>query len=117
MLGLSWSGVVNDHRCVAPTYHTYQLDNENDEMTGFLVELFAFLGSRWNLWLRPSIIFLFIIGGLLMLSNGLFESFLPHRVDDTLVPFRVVTTDTMLRCSTGTLERVLDQIVGTLVPV
>jgi hypothetical protein len=41
-------------------------------MTGFLVELFAFLGSRWKLWLRPIITFLFIIGGLLMLSNGLF---------------------------------------------
>jgi Family of unknown function (DUF5989) len=87
VLGLSWSGVVDDHRCVALTYHTYQLDNESDEMTGFLVELFAFLGSRWKLWLRPIIIFLFIIGGLLMLSNGLFESFLPHRADDTLVPF------------------------------
>jgi hypothetical protein len=53
----------------------------------FLVELFAFLRSRWKLWLRPIIIFLVLVGCLLMLANGFLESFFPHRVDDPLVPF------------------------------
>jgi Family of unknown function (DUF5989) len=53
----------------------------------FLVELFIFLRSRRKLWLRPFIILLLIIASLLMLANGYLESFFPHRVDDTLVPF------------------------------
>ena len=56
-------------------------------MMDFLVELFAFLSSSRKLWLRPVIIFLFVVGGLLMLANGAWDSFLPHRSDETLVPF------------------------------
>jgi hypothetical protein len=52
----------------------------------YLVELLAYLRSRWRLWLPPIIIFLLIIGGLLMLANGFLGS-PPHRVDDPLVPF------------------------------
>lgn len=52
----------------------------------FLAELFVFLRSHWKLWLRPIIIFLLIVGGLLTLADGFPESFFPHRVDDTLVP-------------------------------
>lgn len=61
--------------------------NHSDQMVGFLAELFAFLRSSRKLWLRPIVIFVFIIVGLLMLANGWFEAFLPHRADDTLVPF------------------------------
>jgi len=53
----------------------------------FLVEVFILLRSRRKLWLRPIIIVLLIIAGLLMLANGYLESFSPHRVADTLVPF------------------------------
>lgn len=52
-----------------------------------LLELFILLRSRRKLWLRPIIIVLLIIAGLLLLANGHLESFSPHRVDDTLVPF------------------------------
>jgi hypothetical protein len=58
-----------------------------EQMSGFLAELFAFLGSSRKVWLRPVVIFLFIIVGLLMFANGWFEAFLPHRADDTVVPF------------------------------
>jgi len=56
-------------------------------MLDFLLELFAFLRTRRKLWLRPIIIFLLIVGGLLMLANGALESFLSPRADDPVVPF------------------------------
>jgi hypothetical protein len=56
-------------------------------MLDFLVELFAFLRSRRKLWLRPIIIFLLIVGGLLMLANGFLEGGLSPRAEDPVVPF------------------------------
>jgi uncharacterized protein DUF5989 len=56
-------------------------------MLDFLIELFAFLRSRWKLWLRPIIIFLLIIGGLLMLANGLLGGGGSPTVEDPVVPF------------------------------
>jgi hypothetical protein len=53
----------------------------------FLVELFAFLRSRWKLWVRPIVTCLLIIGCLLMLANGIVERLFSPRVDHTLVPF------------------------------
>ena len=56
-------------------------------MLDFLVELFAFLRSRRKLWLRPIIIFLLIIGGLLMLANGFLGRGVSPTVEDPVVPF------------------------------
>lgn len=56
-------------------------------MLDFLVELFAFLRSRRKLWLRPIIIFLLIIGGLLMLANGFLGGGFSPTVEDPVVPF------------------------------
>jgi hypothetical protein len=56
-------------------------------MLDFLIELFAFLRSRWKLWLRPIIIFLLIIGGLLMLANGFLGGGFSPTVEDPVVPF------------------------------
>jgi hypothetical protein len=53
-------------------------------MLDFLLELFAFLRFRRKLWLRPILIFLFIIGGLLLLANGFLDS--AFKVNDPVVP-------------------------------
>jgi hypothetical protein len=37
----------------------------------FLTELAAFLRARWKAWLRPLLIVLLIVGGLLVLANQL----------------------------------------------
>jgi hypothetical protein len=55
-------------------------------MLDFLVELFALLRCRWKLWLRPIIIFLLIIGGLVMLANG-FLGGGGSATEDPVVPF------------------------------
>lgn len=55
-------------------------------MLDFLVELFAFLRSRRKLWLRPIIIFLLIIGGLLMLADGFLEGGFSPTVEDPVLP-------------------------------
>jgi hypothetical protein len=56
-------------------------------MIDLVVELCFFLRSRWRVWLRPIIIFLLVIGGLLMLSNGFLATVSPGPTDDTLTPF------------------------------
>jgi hypothetical protein len=56
-------------------------------MLDFLIELFAFLRSRRKLWLRPILIFLLIIGGLLMLANGFLGGGFSATVEDPVVPF------------------------------
>jgi hypothetical protein len=56
-------------------------------MLDFLIELFAFLRSRWTLWLRPIIIFLLIIGGLLILANGFLGGGGSPTVEDPVIPF------------------------------
>ena len=39
-------------------------------MTGFLREFFEFLKERKKYWLLPIVIFLFIFGGLIVLTQG-----------------------------------------------
>jgi hypothetical protein len=56
-------------------------------MLDLVVELCFFLRSRWRVWLRPLIIFLLVIGGLLVLSNGFLATVSPGPTDDTLTPF------------------------------
>jgi len=56
-------------------------------MMDFLVELFAFLCSRWKLWVRPIVACVLIIGCLLMLANGFLERLFSHRAYNTPVPF------------------------------
>jgi hypothetical protein len=56
-------------------------------MIDLVVELCFFLRSRWRVWLRPIIILLLVIGGLLVLSNGFLAAVSPGPTDDTLTPF------------------------------
>jgi hypothetical protein len=56
-------------------------------MIDLVVELCFFLRSHWRVWLRPIIILLLVIGGLLVLSNGFLATVSPGPTDDTLTPF------------------------------
>jgi Family of unknown function (DUF5989) len=53
----------------------------------FLTELFVFLRDRRKLWLRPIVVLALIVAGLLALSSGLFDVFLPSAGEDRLAPF------------------------------
>lgn len=56
-------------------------------MMDLVAEFWFFLRSRWRVWLRPIIIFLLVIGGLLVLSNGFLAANSQDPTDDTLKPF------------------------------
>lgn len=51
----------------------------------FLLELAAFLSSRWQLWVRPILIALLIAAGVLVLA-GAVTSVLTPASEDTLAP-------------------------------
>ena len=51
----------------------------------FLLELTAFLRSRWQLWVRPIIIALLIVSSVLALASGV-ASLLAPASEDSLAP-------------------------------
>jgi len=53
---------------------------------GFLTELVIFLRDRRKVWLRPIVVLALIVAGLVALSNGLFDVFLPSAAEDHLAP-------------------------------
>jgi len=52
----------------------------------FLTELFIFLRDRRKAWLRPVVVLALIVAGLIALSNGVFDVFLPSAAEDHLAP-------------------------------
>jgi len=53
----------------------------------FLTELFIFLRDRRKVWLRPIVVLALIVAGLIALSSGLLDVFLPSPAEDRLAPF------------------------------
>lgn len=52
----------------------------------FLTELVIFLRERRKVWLRPILVLALIVAGLVALSNGLFDVFLPSAAEEHLAP-------------------------------